>query len=150
MKTILIVDDQPERHEGFLRIFSDNAFSHTLYHAWTYIQAIDMMRTKEFDLICLDHDLGDLDDGQEAVTVNSPNFKLNYKPDFYIDSFCQTRSYYDGRDICEWMVESLKYSPSKILIHSWNPDGAAEMARILKHFKETEIVIKPYGSGIHK
>ena len=139
---ILIVDDQPERHEGFIKILQ----GHQLTHAWTYSQAIDAMRDNTFDMICLDHDLGDLHFGQKCVQVESLNFKLSYTPDYYEAGMYQSgRTYYDGRDICTWIVDHCKNLPKKILIHSWNLDGACEMEARLQSLPGIEIVRKQFG-----
>lgn len=142
---ILIVDDNPERHEGFVKIFNKD---HELVHAWTYSQSIEYMTSNKFDFVCLDHDLGDyLVPKESRVEVNSRNFKLTFSPDYYCDTmYGFERKFYDGRDIAKWMIKNLKDPPQKILIHSWNESGAKEMHAILSEFKETEIVVRRFGT----
>jgi CheY-like chemotaxis protein len=141
---ILILDDQPERHEGFIRIFAER--KHELTHAWTYQQAIKAMKADKFGMACLDHDLGDraFDEGPE-VTIKSFNFDLTYSPDFVNDGmYNASRRYLDGRDVVEWMVQNEFRCPPKVLIHSHNPDGARVMAERLRTISWITVFVKPF------
>lgn len=48
----------------------------------------------------------------------------------------------DGADLVRWMVGN-RYVPSKITIHSWNPDGAREMARLFNEAGH-DVVVQPF------
>lgn len=52
---ILILEDSKERMEFFHKRFSEHEIDH-VEHAKN---AIELLKEKEYDLICLDHDLGD-------------------------------------------------------------------------------------------
>ena len=53
--TILILEDDDGRIEHFKKRFPDDDL-HIVKHAQ---EAIDLLKENEYDLICLDHDLGD-------------------------------------------------------------------------------------------
>lgn len=129
---ILILDDQPERHEGFIKIFSRGGpNSHKLTHAWTYDQCIEALKNNHFDMICLDHDLGDMTLVPDDVIITSPNFSLTYRPSTAPGGmYSSSEKYLDGRDVCRWIVENLK-EPNYFLIHSWNESAAREMEKTL-------------------
>lgn len=130
MKNIIIVDDMPQRHEGFRLIFH----GHNLTHCWTYSQALFAFRKQQFDMACLDHDLADFG---HKVEVESLNFKLTFKPDYY-EGGMYSKLPYDGADICVWLRDNPQFCPRKILIHSHNPDGAKVMHNILSSISTIE------------
>ena len=140
---ILILDDMPERHEGFKRILSD----HSLTHVWTFSQCVKAMKKQKFDMVCLDHDLGDalFQSDEFTVKIDSPNFHLEFSPDFVNDGmYTSSRRFLDGRDVCEWMVNNEFRCPKKVLIHSHNPSGAQQMKTILNTISWIEVVVLPF------
>lgn len=140
---VIILDDLPERHEGFLRIFGGK--DHQLTHAWTYGQAVKAMKAEKFDLACLDHDLGDFAGLDHQVRVESENFELTYSPDFVSDTmYGSSVRYLTGLDVVQWMVENEFRCPPRVLIHSWNPEGAARMASALRSISWIEVLVKPF------
>jgi CheY-like chemotaxis protein len=136
---ILILDDLPERHERFRLILKD----HNVTHVWTYDDAVKAFQEEKFDMACLDHDLGDLSwNTDNSVIIDSPNFKLTYTPSVIYDMYkthCLT-----GDDLCYWLSKNPVHCPAKILIHSWNPEGAARMSSRLKDIPGIEVNVKPF------
>lgn len=51
---VLIVDDTQARHDWFMRRYQ----SDDVEHAYDAPQAIEMLKRRRYDLVCLDHDLG--------------------------------------------------------------------------------------------
>jgi CheY-like chemotaxis protein len=102
MSRILFLDDDPTRHA----LFSRRMPYHTITHAYSARQCInELSRIPPFDLVCLDHDLGDFGaDGEETGAVVADYINLHLDPKFY---------------------------PKEIIIHSWNSDGAAFMKRVI-------------------
>ena len=52
---ILIVDDQQLRHDKFIKEYPDD----NLFHVYNFDSAAQALDTQKFDMIMLDHDLGD-------------------------------------------------------------------------------------------
>lgn len=122
---ILILDDEPERHEGFKKIFA--AGNHELFHAYNSEQFKAMFEAHApFELICFDHDLGqtiDTQDGPMEIT---------------------------GRHCALYVVEAPKeLHPKTVLIHSWNDGGVASIRNVF-HGTTVEIKIRPYSSPTPK
>lgn len=63
MSKILILDDMNERHNGFKAILSQ----HQLTHAYNCQQFFSSLKRDTFDVLLLDHDLGEELDGRDAV-----------------------------------------------------------------------------------
>lgn len=99
---------------------------------WTWAQtnaeAQGILTKNDVEECSLDHDLGGIaqeyDDPSEVIFIRgiSPNG--------------------DGHDLVLWMIENDKVPPV-ITIHSWNPAGAARMARSLKDAGHNPLV-RPY------
>lgn len=51
---ILVLDDEPARHELFKAAWGQ----HDITHVWTASEAIRALRTASYDIVTLDHDLG--------------------------------------------------------------------------------------------
>ena len=62
---MLIIDDMKERHEGLTR--QHNVKYDTIDSAYTYDEAIALLKTHTYDYITFDHDLNDFKDGQERT-----------------------------------------------------------------------------------
>lgn len=111
---ILILDDISVRHDTFDRIYNDP--SNEVVHVYRYTTFLDYLSMFRWDLIHLDHDLGD--------------FVEN--PDTYVDGWGKTREYNGGHAamrICELTDDLL---PARIIIHSVNPTGARAMKSMLE------------------
>ena len=109
---ILILDDDDSRHTTYDGRYGGNEVE----HAYNYIAFLDELGTgSPWDLIHLDHDLGDLMSG-----------------DTYEDGWGITREYngvHAAKVICELPDELL---PKKIIIQSINPHGSRVMMNILE------------------
>ena len=128
---ILILDDMPERHEGFKVLLK----GHDLVHAYTYTDAVESARFKSpFDMMCLDHDL---DDGFEAMKT----------ADWYEGGgmYVGNKTYYNGQDFCWRLHQFPEFCAPKVLIHSWNDTGGKAMEAILRSIpRDIEITRKPF------
>jgi hypothetical protein len=112
---VLILDDMDCRHERFKKILHKC----TLYHAFTIDEAISFIDKEEipFDLVCLDHDLGDNPDIEPTSFAGMYGSKI-----------------LTGQDFCHFMVQKYKKGnliARKAIIHSHNPTGRIAMADIL-------------------
>lgn len=132
---ILVLDDDSIRHDVFRWRFS----AHDVVHAYNYAAALDALRQqrpdRRFDLACLDHDLGDCD----PDTAN-----------FYVDPESVPgstgRVYMTGLDVAFFLRDHPHLCPPKVLIHSWNPDGAKNMEAVIRSIPGVEVTRKQYGS----
>jgi DNA-binding NarL/FixJ family response regulator len=107
---IFFLDDDKFRHK--------QAQPHLLHDAaYTAKQAISMLAKREYDVICLDHDLGD------EVMVSSDREDC-------------------GMEVVRWMVAK-KPAAKVVVIHSLNYDAARNMASKLKGVGYF-VLIKPF------
>ncbi len=106
-KKILVLDDMAERHEGFKKILGKD---HFLVRAWTFAQAQDFLFNEKWDMVCLDHDLGD-----------NPEIR----PD--VEYLPYQNHTYTGADLTFWLMKNPQFCPAKVLIHSHNWSGAQTM-----------------------
>lgn len=112
---ILVLDDLEQRH----KLIHDLYPEHELVHTYTYTQFIDQLQL-EWDIIYLDHDLGDV------CT--------------YIDGWgniCGYNGLHAVMRICE--IGKL----TKVIIHSSNSVGAQAMLQMLLRFN-IEAIWKPF------
>jgi hypothetical protein len=107
-KRILVLDDDKERHNAFDRIYEDCLVE----HAYTYSEFVNKLNYGKWDLIHLDHDLGD-------HTVG----------DTWIDGWGSTREY-NGKNAVDRVCE-LDVKPNEVIVHSINPPGAKAMCQSL-------------------
>lgn len=109
---ILFLDDSLERRKNFLH----NSIGHDVYPAVTALDAIEIMNQEEnkWDLICLDHDLGD---------------------ETYVDSDREDC----GMEVARWMTKN-KINVGQIIVHTLNHPAGRTMVDLLK--KKYENVIK--------
>jgi len=91
MARILIIDDQDWRHDGFRTAYKDKG--HELHHVWNYHQAIKMLSKQNYDVVWLDHDLGENRTGLDIARFLS---KVDTKPSLVI---CHSANYTGSRDI---------------------------------------------------
>lgn len=98
---VLFLDDDAHRLK---LLIAHMEFSPTFEHALTSHEAIDMMSKKKYDVLMLDHDLGD----------------------------CQPDDTGDGTAVAEWInVNRDKVGAPYIVIHSFNSPAARRMSQIL-------------------
>ena len=110
---ILVLDDNPQRLNVFAQWFKD----HDVVLTNCYGDCIQAFLSNErFDLVHLDHDLNDF--GNKSTM-----------PSMYGGGASELT----GADVAWFIAYELPESkrPSKVVIHSWNPDGAKAMYDIL-------------------
>lgn len=78
---ILILDDMSERHDGFIKVYKDRDVE--LFHAHNFAEFTKWLSEETFDIIWLDHDLGDVADGVDAARAC---LRLGYNPHIFIHS----------------------------------------------------------------
>lgn len=96
---ILFLDDNKYRHK--------TVKPHLLHdEAYTVEQAVELLKTKKYDIIFLDHDLG----GEEMVSSDRED---------------------TGMTVAKFMVEE-EILTELVVVHSCNPAGAANMTALLR------------------
>lgn len=98
--TILFVDDDQNRHDLIRKVFFFSGFS--VVHTTTADNAILLIQERSFDIICLDHDMGEGKNGKDVAKV-----------------------------VAMSAVDQSKF-PMFVWIHSWNIVAAREMQSILQ------------------
>lgn len=96
---VLFVDDDPNRWKSF----TQNNVSLVSTRARLVEDAVNILKSDKFDIICLDHDMDD-----PPLRLWLPN----------------------GTDLAKWMVEN-KIECKVIFLHSLNDEGRARMLDIL-------------------
>lgn len=106
VKSVLIVEDMPDRREAFKKKFKDWDFTLTN----NVIDAIDWLKKKTFDMVCLDHD-------------------LSYDPRTGNGVFLDHDSPFCGTRVAEYMRDN-NYK-GRVVIQSLNAGGAENMNNLL-------------------
>lgn len=107
---ILVLDDQDTRHEQIRA----RLMGHDVTHAYLWSDFARALDGERFDVIMLDHDLGDM-------------IEQERKPGMYGAS-----TVYDGQDAARAVAELPEHKwPRFTLVHSWNEDGAKRMVDVL-------------------
>ena len=109
---VLILDDSKERHEAFQRIFQAEELT-SVYRYSEFLLALSL--PEPWDLIHLDHDLGDEIDA-----------------DYFIDGWGAKQEYngvHAADRVCELPVEK---QPIGVVVHSINSTGAVRMVKTLR------------------
>jgi hypothetical protein len=120
---ILFLDDDQTRH-NFFRDWCQEKGHMDVTHVFTADGAAEALAADTFDLIFLDHDLGEEHYGA-----------VGEKPG-------------DGTGLARWMSKEWDYPEgTRIVVHSWNHSGAA---RMMDHLWEMEPVWSPFGPGLKK
>jgi hypothetical protein len=97
--------------------------------------AKELLLTGKVEEISLDHDLG------------YHNVEIPDDPDKLIEVLSLAgRAEETGLDLVHWMVQDPARVPSKITIHSWNPNGALNMAARFNLFGHN-VTVKPFSAG---
>ncbi len=123
MIRILFLDDDVDRHEFMALNAKEDEV--TLVPVWNYEQCIKALQEEErFHEIHLDHDLGD---------VHYPEDGIPYE--------------LTGTEVAKWMADNLppEKKPDTVVIHSYNPSGAARMVEILRR-AEFFVIRQPFSS----
>lgn len=124
MPRVLVLDDIKFRHDSFDRIYEGS----DVRHAYTYSQFVYLLKGVKWDLIHLDHDLGDFVDDADT----------------YVDGWGKTREFngqHAAMRICEMEDDRL---PTRVIIHSVNPEGARAMKSMLER-RGVPVVWEPFG-----
>jgi hypothetical protein len=104
---ILILDDNSERH----KIFKQFYLGHKVTHVYYYSDCIQELKKGGWDIVHLDHDLGE--------EVNDA--------DTLVDSWGSQRLL-TGLDVVRWMIDyPVKNLAKKVIVHSVNPVGGQKM-----------------------
>lgn len=103
---ILVLDDDLYRIKTFNKKFKE----HEITCSTEVLKLVSIMeRNEKFDLICLDHDLGEL-----------------------VKEYLVPPTYWTGLDAVKKIIELKDKYPRHIIIHSWNPTGAIQMLDLLE------------------
>ena len=109
MIRVFVLDDMQERFIYFQKWYQDR-FDYT--EAKKAHQAIRILRDEpRFDVYFLDHDL----------------------EEEHYGGYCAATWVGTGKDVCHFIVSELPVEkrPAFVVVHSWNPSGAMEMAHLL-------------------
>jgi len=119
---ILFLDDDQTRHNYIKKLVP---IEHYVCHVYTASECIEMLETKNWDMVFLDHDLG----GQ-----------------VFVDSGEGT-----GYQVAEWLEQNPERQPAKMFIHSFNPVGARNMHNCIPKaiIKPISIVYQEFGEIIN-
>ena len=98
---ILILDDMSIRHKAF----KQNLIGHVVKCVETVKETIDSLNEETWDYLFLDHDLGG-----DVMVPSGPG---------------------TGYEVAQWLNKNVDKQPANIVIHSFNPDGAKNMASLL-------------------
>jgi DNA-binding NarL/FixJ family response regulator len=113
---ILFLDDDPNRHAYFYAEFSDWA---TMCH--TAQECIDHLARQDWDIVCLDHDLG----GEVFVGSDGKN---------------------TGMEVIRW-IEKNNPKVKVFIVHSWNAPAGASMMLALS-FMNYPAIRSFFGPGM--
>lgn len=103
---ILILDDREIRHEYFRNKWG----KFELTHVYTAKECIEKLENNNYDLITLDHDLGD-----EEMVESGPN---------------------TGYEVAKWLAQHPEKQPGWIYLHSLNSVGRKNMKFLLPEAHE--------------
>jgi len=121
---VLIVDDNPDRHRVFAQVYR----AEDVDHAFKFSQAVKFLNSKRYNIVQLDHDLGDFQEPEiESVGMYGGAFELT------------------GYHVALHVVLDLPKEqwPDRVVIHSVNPTGAKSIANLLeKH--GVPFIIQPF------
>ncbi len=125
---ILILDDMEIRH----KYYAEKYAGHDIVHTFKFFTFLDALHEQSpFDLIHLDHDLGD--------------FIKN--PDHWVDGWGSKREFNGQNAAFEVVRLPDELLPSEVIIHSINPVGAKAMFDIIKK-KGLPVSLQPFSGSI--
>lgn len=102
---LFILDDSLERLKAFRRECHP---SWTVVTAMTYLEGIERVNGEKFDIMFLDHDLNEKEEGSKDIEREN----------------C-------GSNFAKWLVRNYK-NDCPIVIHTLNPTGGSNMKKILE------------------
>ena len=105
---VLFLDDDPERHAEFMELRPDAV------RVWTADEAMAALASERFDLVYLDRDLYDHGALERGIYL--------------------ARGQRDSGETVATFIASQPADarPARVIVHSWNDDGAARMVATLK------------------
>jgi CheY-like chemotaxis protein len=112
---IFILEDDQTRVVGFKEMFGNHELTITEFVK----EAKQLLTDNKYDVLFFDHDLG----GEQMLKSEDEN---------------------TGYQVA-LMVNDTINSDTPALVHSWNPDGAKNIAKALDNGKK-QIVVLPFGS----
>jgi len=122
---ILILDDMDLRHNYFAKLFDGNDIT----HAFSFSQFLKSLNAKSpFDLVCLDHDLGEFEDC-----------------DHWTDGKGNKREFNGQHAAIKIIDLPDELLPKQVLIHSMNPSGAKFIYDIIKS-RGIPVVIRSFAN----
>lgn len=98
---VLILEDSAER----MKQFKTRLIGKIVYHAQTPREAISFLRSKQVDVLFLDHDLG-------GRVFEKPSDNTGY-------------------GVAKWLSENPEFTPGQVIIHSLNNHAAKLMQSLL-------------------
>jgi hypothetical protein len=111
---ILILDDNQSRHNCYKRMYADDVVVSCL----RYSTFKCLLTARRWDIVYLDHDLGDFVDG--ATT--------------YVDGWGNAQAYTGYHAAIDIVQLDVDKRPKKVIIQSVNGVGSADMLRLLTRF----------------
>lgn len=114
---ILILDDEQYRLDRYRDLYESQG--HKVSFAIRYSDCVLALRSQKWDLVHLDHDLGD-------SVIKDPFGEVTYRADRYTDSWGNIQLYNGGHIVQEILAPNMpsELRPARIIIHSLNPKGA--------------------------
>lgn len=108
---VLIVEDNPHRHEVFNSVYSGDE----IVHAYSYSEAVAALAGNKFDLISLDHDLAEFQPGEFVPGMYGKGRELT------------------GYDVALFITQMPEDKwPDKVVIHSVNPSGSQMILSLME------------------
>jgi len=123
---VLVLDDNVFRHDTFDRTYDGP--DDEVVHSYRYFHFLHLLLTCKWDLVHLDHDLGDFVDDADT----------------YYDGWGKKQEYngqHAAMRICELEDDRL---PDRVIIHSVNPAGARAMKSMLFR-RGVPVTWEPFG-----
>ncbi len=111
---VLIVDDDSAKHAFYAKAYRE----HEVTHTYSYYQACDALDQQErFDIVQLDHDLGDF-----------------REPDRLVEAYGSIEL--TGYHVAHHIALEIPFGkrPDRIIVHSVNPSGASSIVAILERY----------------
>lgn len=118
---ILFLDDSPDRHRQFFEDWD----GHDITPVFTAAEAVTALKQHTFDLVFLDHDLGEFDTGGYCAVPAGNGLDV-------------------ARFIAAMPEEKRQF---RVVVHSWNPVGAKHM-RDCFAAAGVDAVCQPFGTNM--
>lgn len=116
----LFLDDDEVRHNLLRENSIGNGYD--TRHVKTVAQALKALSMVEFDFVSLDHDLGG-------------------------NTFVDPSKEETGLDVARY-ISKMENPPPCVRVHSFNPEGAKEMVKVLKEGKSRTVYYQPFNGHL--